>query len=212
MNSYLAFDLETTGVSWSRDRIIQIGVCLVTDDRATCHETWLLKQPVRVPRAATTVHGITSRMLRDRGLPPRAGFARLIELMNGVPICVGYNCLSFDLPFLDAEARRLQIELPAASRFVDLKALFRGWMLDCPPAAGEAHADYARRVFALHIDGQCCTLAACLATLGIDACPPEPSLAATDARLIHLAYAKLLPLLNHSPMPRRAGRVAAGVG
>lgn len=104
-----AFDIETTGVDTSSDRIVTAAVSVVGPGVEPEHSDWLVNPGVEIPAGATAVHGITNERARADGVDAATAVeqitARLAALtLEGVPI-VAFNA-RFDLSCLDAEARR----------------------------------------------------------------------------------------------------------
>lgn len=98
----LYFDLETTGTSPDRDRIVEIAVL----DPDSAREDLVLRfdPGVPIPPGASAVHGIRDEDVR--GEPRFADRAASIQEMFRERRLCGYNSRSFDTPFLDAALRR----------------------------------------------------------------------------------------------------------
>lgn len=104
------FDLETTGVDVTRDRIVtaHVGV-LDARGREIAARDWLADPGVVIPEGATAVHGITTEHARSHGRPAAEVVAEIthalrVLMAQGVPI-VAYNA-SYDFSLLAHEARR----------------------------------------------------------------------------------------------------------
>jgi len=99
------FDLETTGINVTTDRIIEI--CMIKENPdGTTEELYskLNPEPVMISAEATAVHGITNEDLV--GEPKFSELAdRIIEFIDGCAIG-GYNIIRFDLPLLLEELVR----------------------------------------------------------------------------------------------------------
>jgi len=97
-------DLETTGTSATRDRIIEIGLVLLDNGRETGRFSTLVNPEVRLSEFIENYTGISTAMLRDA--PRFATIARkLLEQLQG-RILVAHNA-RFDYGFLRAEYARL---------------------------------------------------------------------------------------------------------
>lgn len=107
------FDLETTGVDVTRDRIVTAHVGVLDQyGRQTSARTWLADPGVPIPAAATAIHGITSERARRDGAPAAQVTAGVVAALRslldeGVPV-VAYNA-AFDFSLLAHEARRHRI-------------------------------------------------------------------------------------------------------
>jgi DNA polymerase-3 subunit epsilon len=134
--SFVVFDTETTGLQpEAGDRIVSLAGVRVRGGTVRRHETFdtLVDPGRRVPPESVSVHGITDDMLvgapsLERVLPAFLAFA-------GPAVLVGHE-VSFDLRFLEPEARRLGLVALAASRpILDTRLLSRS--LHGP---GESHS------------------------------------------------------------------------
>lgn len=112
------FDLETTGISTSSDRIIEI--CMIkTDFDGNEIETYhSLVNPGKVEMRAEAQdkHGISIEMLKDE--PPFEQIASEIQDFIGDCDLGGYNALFFDVPFLCEEFMRCGIAFNHRGRAV----------------------------------------------------------------------------------------------
>lgn len=62
---FIAFDLETTGLSAKRDRIIEIGAVVFEQGKATKQFSTLVNPGRLIPSQATKINGITNSMVRN---------------------------------------------------------------------------------------------------------------------------------------------------
>jgi len=191
IRSYLAFDFETSGLEPHCDRIIQVGLCTVSDGEVRDRQSWLVRQDVRIDPEATRVHGINAEDIRARGIPPQESLSRLLEAMRGAATCIGHNIHRFDVKFLRAESRRLGISPPDVHNFVDTAALFKGWKLGMPKGPGESHQDYANRILSVRAFGLKYSVEACVQALGIQSDTRGLHSAGQDAYLTHLIFRAL---------------------
>ena len=118
------FDLETTGVDVTGDRIVTAHVGVLDHDGAVIEaRSWLADPGVEIPEGATAVHGITTARARAEGRPAAEVVAEVVAALRslldqGVPV-VAYNA-SYDFSLLKHEAARHGvIPLEAPSPVVD---------------------------------------------------------------------------------------------
>ena len=110
------FDLETTGTSPERDRIVEISVVKVSPGGVVETKTRRVNPGIPIPKAATAVHGISDADVA--GEPQFRQLARgLAQFLEGCDLC-GYNIRRFDLPFLNAEMVRSGVEFTVQGRAV----------------------------------------------------------------------------------------------
>ncbi len=101
--SYVVFDLETTGFSAERDRIIEIGAVRIRDGRIIDRFSEFVNPQRPVPLRITELTSITNEMVREaktiaQVLPAFLGFI-------GESVLVAHNA-AFDTAFLKAACKR----------------------------------------------------------------------------------------------------------
>ncbi len=104
-----AFDIETTGVDPTSDRIVTAAVTLAGGGLPTESHAWLVDPGVEIPAGATAVHGVTTARARAEGRPPADALEEITmlladQLRHGVPV-IAFNA-RFDLTCLHREAER----------------------------------------------------------------------------------------------------------
>lgn len=119
----VVFDLETTGVQITRDRIVEISILKVHPDGEEETKTRRINPGMPIPPEATQVHGISDADVAD--CPTFAQVARsLYQWIDGCDI-VGFNSNRFDVPMLVEEFLRAGIAVDFADRwFVDVQTIF----------------------------------------------------------------------------------------
>ncbi|MCT9819999.1 exonuclease domain-containing protein [Microbacterium sp. W1N] len=104
------FDLETTGVDVSSDRIVTAHVGVLDETGAVVEShSWMADPGVEIPAGATAVHGITTERARAEGRPAAAVVAEVVAALRGlfaagIPV-VAYNA-PYDFSLLKYEALR----------------------------------------------------------------------------------------------------------
>ena len=117
------FDLETTGVDTSKDRIVEISLVKVTPDGQEVVKTRRLNPGMHIPAEATAVHGITDEDVKE--CPTFQQVARsLAQFLEGCDFG-GFNSNRFDLPVLVEEFMRAGVDVDfKRRRFVDVQNIF----------------------------------------------------------------------------------------
>ena len=97
IKTYVAFDLETTGLSEERDSIIEIGAVKVTDGKVTDRFMEFLKPAEEISPMITQITGITNEMVAHARntkevIDDFMGFCGE-EVLLGHNILFDYNCL-----------------------------------------------------------------------------------------------------------------------
>ncbi len=117
-------DLETTGLSIDRDRIVEISVLVIAPDGTQTSKTKRVNPGMPIPPEATAIHGITDA---DVAAAPRFAqiAASFVEFLGDADIA-GYNIREFDLPFLAREFERAEKPFSAEGRaVVDAMEIFK---------------------------------------------------------------------------------------
>ena len=60
------FDLETTGINISKDRIVEISILKVFPDGKEESHTWLVNPEMPIPKEVTEIHGISDADVADQ--------------------------------------------------------------------------------------------------------------------------------------------------
>ncbi|NUM32384.1 MAG: 3'-5' exonuclease [Bacteroidetes bacterium] len=117
------FDLETTGISTSKDRIIELFILKIMPDESEFQLHQFFNPGIPISAEATAVHGIT-----DEDVKNEPSFAeKADELILFLENCdfAGFNSNKFDVPILVEEFYRVGIELNIDERkFIDIMRIF----------------------------------------------------------------------------------------
>ena len=133
--------------------------------------------------------------LKARGIPPQESLANLLQAMRAAPTCMGHNIHQFDIPFMLAESRRLGMEPPDCTDFIDTAALFKGRKLGLSKRDDESFKVHANRVLSRRVAGLKFSIPACLKELRIKPGPGQLHDASQDAYLTHLIFQALRRVL-----------------
>lgn len=117
------FDLETTGVDTSKDRIVEISMIKIMPDGEEFVRTRKINPEMPIPPEATAVHGITDEDVKDQ--PTFRQVAKsLAQFIQGCDFG-GFNSNRFDLPVLVEEFLRVGVDVDLKRRkFVDVQNIF----------------------------------------------------------------------------------------
>ena len=99
LNDYVVIDIETTGLDYAADQIIEIGAVSVKDGNVAAEFSVLLKTDVSIPKNITELTGITNEMLQEHGKDVAEALKDFKEFCGGSEL-VGHNIASFDMNFL----------------------------------------------------------------------------------------------------------------
>ena len=119
----LAFDLETTGISTSSDRVVQIALVGADPVGTPVHFERIINPRRPIPYGASNVHGIFDEDVRGKG-----DFSTIADevadLIEG-SVIVGHNVRKFDLEMLESEFLRLGRRMPRPKAVMDTYELVR---------------------------------------------------------------------------------------
>ncbi|WP_278856280.1 3'-5' exonuclease [Leyella stercorea] len=119
----IVFDLETTGLDFIRDRIIQISYIKVSPDGTEERENLFVNPEKPIPHEVVELTGITNDDVKDaptfKVLAPQ-----LSEKFKGCDFA-GYNSNHFDIPMLAEEFLRAGIDFDFSKvRLIDAQTIF----------------------------------------------------------------------------------------
>ena len=103
------FDLETTGINVSSDRIVEISVLKIYPNGNKESRTWLVNPGIKIPQEAINVHGISNEMVVNE--PNFSEIAHEVKSMINNCDLAGYNSDKFDIPLLAEELLRADIDI-----------------------------------------------------------------------------------------------------
>lgn len=117
------FDLETTGLDFKNDRIIELAFIKLTPQGDVLERERRFNPGIPIPPEATAIHGIT-----DADVAHEPSFCRtaksLVDLLDGCDLA-GFNIRRFDLQMLMAELKRCDCELSLEGRrIIDMQTIF----------------------------------------------------------------------------------------
>ncbi|MBQ5996501.1 MAG: 3'-5' exonuclease [Bacteroidales bacterium] len=122
-NPIVFFDLETTGINISTDRIVEISYIKVYPDGHEDTKTLRINPTIPIPPEATRIHGISDDDVRDAPTFKQVA-ADIVHIFEGADIG-GYNSNKFDLPLLAEEFLRADVDFDLRKRkFVDVQVIF----------------------------------------------------------------------------------------
>ncbi len=161
LGPFCVFDVETTGMSPSRDRIVELAAIHVDMDGHETRFHSLINPGMPIPYQASRVHNITDDMVADAPNFSQVG-PQFMELVRGSTL-VAHNA-RFDLGFLQESLFRTGQQLWKGNTMDTLKLsrqAFKGLpsyslqnlriSLQLPDVDGEAHRAYADVEWTVHL-------------------------------------------------------------
>jgi DNA polymerase-3 subunit epsilon len=117
------FDLETTGVNISNDRIVEISILKVYPDGKEERYTRLVNPTIPIPAEVTKIHGISDADVADK--PTFKDLAKEVNNLIKDSDLGGFNSNRFDIPLLAEEMLRADVDFDMKNRMsVDVQTIF----------------------------------------------------------------------------------------
>lgn len=117
------FDLETTGLNITQDRIIEMSIIKIMPNGEEIERTFRFNPEMPIPAEATAVHHIT-----DADVANCRTFKMVAkELAQSFVGCdiAGFNSSRFDIPMLDQEFQRAGVKFDFTKpKFIDVQTIF----------------------------------------------------------------------------------------
>lgn len=117
------FDLETTGLNITKDRIVEIAVIKVNPDGSEEHFSKRVNPEIPIPEETSLIHGIYDEDVKDE--PNFSQIADELVAFIGDADLAGYNSNKFDIPVLSEELLRVGNQFDVSNRkFIDVQNIF----------------------------------------------------------------------------------------
>ena len=119
----IIFDIESTGVSWRTDRIIDLALVKLLPNGKREQHTYRVNPGIPIPPESSAIHHIVDDDVKD--CPT---FDQLADdILSVIQDCDlgGYNIIRFDLPLLQEEFKRAKVLYSfAGARLIDAQRIF----------------------------------------------------------------------------------------
>lgn len=117
------FDIESTGINVSSDRIVEISILKAMPDGTEQVKTLRVNPEMPIPLEASLVHGIYDEDIQHEPTFKQVG-EELARFLDDCDLA-GYNSNKFDIPMLVEEFLRAGIDFDVDNRhFVDVQNIF----------------------------------------------------------------------------------------
>jgi DNA polymerase-3 subunit epsilon len=122
-NPLVFFDLETTGVNVTKDRIVEIALIKVNPNGSEDTKTLRINPTIPIPKDASSVHKIYDEDVKDA--PTFKEVAKdIAQFIEGCDLA-GFNSNKFDVPLLAEEFLRADLDIDLRKRkLVDVQTIF----------------------------------------------------------------------------------------
>lgn len=129
---FIAFDTETTGLSSTYDRIIELGAVVFEDGKDTAHFSSLVNPGILIPSSATQVNHITNDMIANAPSEEeiyKEFFVFFEDVLNGKVMICAHNA-SFDVKFIANTLMRMGYS--GHIKYIDTLGLSRKYIKSTP--------------------------------------------------------------------------------
>lgn len=117
------FDLETTGINVSKDRIVEISILKIYPNQSQESKTWRINPQIPIPEESSLIHGIYDKDVINA--PTFKEIAPQILGMIKDSDLAGYNSNRFDIPLLAEELLRNDFEFDIKKhRPIDVQVIY----------------------------------------------------------------------------------------
>jgi DNA polymerase III subunit epsilon len=122
-NPIVFFDLETTGISITTDRIVEISILKINVDGSREERNHRVNPEMPIPPQSTAIHGISDKDVKD--CPPFKEIAKSLAVFMDKCDIGGFNSNKFDIPLITEEFLRVGVDFDLKKRkFVDVQTIF----------------------------------------------------------------------------------------
>jgi len=117
------FDLETTGINITQDRIIEIAVIKVMPNGEIIKKSNVINPTIPILPESTAIHGISNEDVKDK--PTFKEVAKdYAKFFEGADLA-GFNILKFDVPVLVEEFLRADVDFDySRKKLIDAQKIF----------------------------------------------------------------------------------------
>lgn len=119
----VVFDLETTGLDVTNDRIVEIAAIKINPDNSEEIFEKRVNPEIPISEEAQSVHGISNKDVKNEPTFKEIG-AKLLTFIGNADLA-GFNSNKFDVPLLVEECLRNNIDIKIESRkLIDVQNIF----------------------------------------------------------------------------------------
>ena len=197
-NNYVVWDLETTGFSFTDNKIIEIGAMIVENEEVVGTFEKLLNHGIEIPEEITKLTGISEKDLKEKGEDPRKTFLDFFEVLKSSEMNITHNGFKFDIPFLVESLRPLlkeeeliEFRKKMYSQSLDTAVLYKARKLEKQRLWNQSFGDFAKEVMNIRAYGVKFNVGIACEELGIDKSKVTQHRAIGDVELTHEIFKKI---------------------
>lgn len=200
-DTYIVWDLETTGLVPATCHILEIGAMEVVKGEVIARHTWVLNNEVEIPEVITQITGITKELIQAEGKDPRNCVREFMALLEKYDTHITHNGIKFDVPFLTAQITKLlhnadvslvvEYHSELLRKQIDTAVICKAKKLGMDREPQETFKQWADRVMSVRAFGVKYNVGVMCSELGIDTSKVTMHRALGDVELTNEIYKKV---------------------
>ncbi len=201
-NTYIVWDLETSGLVKEECKILEIGCITVHGGEIIERKNWLLNYNIEIPEQVSAIHGITKELLDAEGKDPKEVMTEFLSILlgNQEAAHLTHNGLRFDIEWLAYHAAKTlgwtvgehkQFLESMNARALDSAVFVKAKKLGMERRWNETFLEWGMRVMNTMAKGVKYNVALCVEELGIDATKLTAHRALGDCEMTHEIYKRV---------------------
>lgn len=197
-NNYVVWDLETTGFSFTNNKIIEIGAMIVENEEVVGTFEKLLNHGIEIPEEITKLTGISEKDLKEKGEDPCKTFLEFFEVLKKSKMNITHNGFKFDIPFLVESLRPLlsgsdliDFRKKMYRESLDTAVLYKAKKLEKQRFWNQPFGEFAKEVMDIRAYGVKFNVGIACEELGIDKSKVTQHRAIGDVELTHEIFKKI---------------------
>lgn len=152
---YIVWDLETTGFVAPKDKILEIGLCIVYTNKKEVYKNWILNNNIEIPEKITEITTIDKNLIDAEGRDPEECLKEFLPIFRQCNKHITHNGVKFDIPFLVeyasdllqwTEMQKMQVYNLLWEKAYDTAVAFKSSNLGMVQEPRESHVQFANRV------------------------------------------------------------------
>lgn len=201
-NTYIVWDLETSGLEKEACKILEIGCITVHDGAIVERKNWILNHGIEIPEKITELTGITQELVTVEGNDPKQCMEEFLGILlsNQEAPHLTHNGLRFDIEWLAYHAAKTlgwtvgehrQFLDSLNARALDSAVFVKAKKLGMQRKWNETFYDWGMRVMNTIAKGVKYNVTLCVEELGIDVTQLTAHRALGDCEMTHEIYKRV---------------------
>lgn len=200
-DTYMVWDLETSGLDKEKCKILEIGCMSVVAGEPANRMSWVLNHGIEIPEEITRITGITKEIIQTEGVEPAKALGEFLYFFERTKAHLTHNGMRFDIEWLAYHAaktlgwsvgRHKDFLDRARASAIDTAVLVKAGKIGAERMWNDSFEAFSSKVMNTIAKGVKYNVAVCCEELGIDRTGIQQHRALGDVELTNLIYRKLL--------------------